>query len=252
MIRPTMNGFRRCALTGLVGGALLLALALRSGSPVRAEDAHAVAADGPTSAQATSMLMEGNARYVAEKSEHPNQSAKRRADVAKGQRPFAVILACADSRVGPEVIFDAGLGDLFVVRVAGNIADDSVLGSIEYAVEHLGAPLVVVVGHERCGAVQATVDTVAAGQAPPPHLDALINAIKPALAEEKPTPAETLVDRVIDANVRNVVHKIAADEPVAALVKEGKVQVVGGRYDLDTGEFKLFETPKAAANAHGD
>ena len=144
------------------------------------------ATGGPTPDQAMTMLTDGNARFVAGKLTHPHETAERRTEVAKGQKPFAVILACADSRVGPEVIFDAGLGDLFVVRVAGNIADDTVLGSIEYAVEHLGSPLIVVCGHERCGAVQATVDTLKSNQPPPGHLGALIDPIKPAVTSQKP------------------------------------------------------------------
>jgi carbonic anhydrase len=112
---------------------------------------------------ARTQLMQGNARYVAAKMKHPTQSAERRIEVAKGQHPVAVVLGCADSRVPPELLFDQGLGDLFTVRVAGNIADDAVIGSIEYALEHLGATLVMVLGHERCGAVQAAVDLSESG-----------------------------------------------------------------------------------------
>src|SRR5207247_2291014 len=148
--------------------------------------ADAKAPAGPSADQAMKMLQDGNARFVSGKLEHPNESPERRTEVAKGQHQFAVILACADSRVGPEVIFDAGLGDLFVTRVAGNVVDDAMLGSIEYAVEHLGAPLIVVCGHQRCGAVQATVETVASGAPAPGHLGALIDPIKPAVTSEKP------------------------------------------------------------------
>jgi carbonic anhydrase len=201
---------------------------------------------GPTSDQALKMLMDGNERFVSAKMEHPNQTEERRTDVAKGQHPFAVVLACADSRVGPEVIFDAGLGDLFVVRVAGNIADDATLGSIEYAVEHLGAPLIVVEGHSNCGAVQATVDTVAAGGAAPGgHLGALIDPIKPAVLAQKP--GDDLLDRAINANVQNVRAQIEGDEPLAHFIHDGKLKVVGGRYDLRSGQFKLLEESRHAA-----
>jgi carbonic anhydrase len=148
------------------------------------------------------------------------------------------------------VVFDAGLGDLFVTRVAGNIADDTVLGSIEYAVEHLGTPLIVVCGHERCGAVQAAVDTVASGGTAPGHLGALIDPIKPAVTSQKP--GDDLLARAVDANVRNMVSKINADEVVAHLIHEGKVKVVGGRYDLDTGEFKILDTPQASAKPNSE
>jgi carbonic anhydrase len=205
-------------------------------------DAHAA---GPSADLALRMLTDGNARYVAQKMTHPNQTADRRAELAKGQHPYAVILACADSRVSPEVIFDAGLGDLFVIRVAGNIADDADLASIEYAVEHLGSTLVVVEGHSNCGAVQATIDAVQTGTAPPGHLGTLVDAIKPAVTSQKP--GDGLIDRAVDANVRNVVAKVSADDIVGHLVKDGKAKVVGGRYDLATGEFKLLDSEHAEA-----
>src|SRR6266480_4611104 len=226
---------------GLISAVALVALAL----PPQRLSADAKAPAGPSADQALKMLQDGNARFVSGKLEHPNESAERRTEVAKGQHPYAVVLACADSRVGPEVIFDAGLGDLFVTRVAGNVVDDAMLGSIEYAIDHLGTPLVVVCGHQRCGAVQAAVDTVAAGTPPPGHLAALIDPIRPAVTAQKP--GDDLMDRAVDANVRNMVAKINADEEVAHLVHEGKVKVVGGRYNLDTGEFKILDTAQASA-----
>ena len=118
----------------------------------------AVAGDGGgvSGEEALQMLRAGNARFVAQARLHPHQTVARRMEVATGQQPFATIVGCADSRVPPEIIFDQGIGNLFVVRVAGTVLDDSALGSIEYAVEHLGAHLIVVLGHERCGAVGAT------------------------------------------------------------------------------------------------
>jgi carbonic anhydrase len=247
MLRNSTRGFRRSIAVSslsvaLCGGAIVLFHA-RPASVARADDAAATHEQtaGPSADQALKMLVDGNARYAGGKAEHLNQTADRRAEVAKGQKPFAVVLTCADSRVSPEVVFDAGLGDLFVVRVAGNIADDSVLGSIEYAVEHLNSPLVVVMGHERCGAVTAAIDAATTGHTPPPHLDSLVNAIRPAVESEKPDPKETLLDRVIDANVRFTAAKISQDEVVDHLIKEGKVKVVGGHYDLDSGEFKVLD-----------
>ena len=123
-----------------------------------------VAKVSPT--EANQRLSEGNARFVAGHSQHPRQDPERRTELASTQHPFAVVLGCADSRTGPETLFDQGLGDLFVVREAGNVVDDHTLGSIEYAVEHLHSPLIVVLGHERCGAVAAARDTLASkGQA---------------------------------------------------------------------------------------
>jgi len=111
----------------------------------------------PTGAEALARLMEGNKRFVTRKAQHPDQTLAHLREVESGQHPFAVVLSCSDSRVSPEIVFDQGLGDLFVIRVAGNVTDDTVIGSIEYAVEHLKAPLVVVLGHQGCGAVQAAV-----------------------------------------------------------------------------------------------
>lgn len=188
--------------------------------------------------QALTTLLDGNRRFATDMPRHPNANAARRSDIASGQQPYAAILTCADSRVPPEMIFDAGLGDLFVTRVAGNLADDTVLGSLEYAVEHLGTPLVVVMGHERCGAVQAALQAAKSKEVPPGHLPALIDPIKtaiPAAAAEG-----DLLDRTIDNNVRNMVTRIQSSGPIAAFNRAGRVTVVGGRYDLDTGEFRLL------------
>ena len=112
--------------------------------------------------EALARLKAGNQRFVASKLQHPRQDGKRRGELATSQHPFAIVLGCADSRTSPEVVFDQGLGDLFVLRVAGNVLNDETLGSIEYAVAHLGTPLILVLGHERCGAVKAAKETIAA------------------------------------------------------------------------------------------
>jgi carbonic anhydrase len=194
--------------------------------------------------QALSMLVDGNHRYVAAGLEHPRQTPDDRTAVAKKQYPYAVILGCSDSRVPPEIIFDAGLGDLFVVRVAGNIADDAALGSMEYAVEHLHAPLIVVLGHSNCGAVAATVDAVKTGGEAPGHIAALVSAIKPAVEKVKDEPGDTL-DNAVRENVREVVAAIKESQPILAHeVEAGKVKVVGARYDLDTGTVEWLDSPK--------
>jgi carbonic anhydrase len=188
---------------------------------------------------ALKQLMAGNARYVTTQTEHPSQSNDRRVEVAKGQHPIAVILGCADSRVPPELLFDQGLGDLFTVRVAGNIADDAVIGSVEYALEHLGATLVMVLGHERCGAVQAALDLSNSGGEAPGHLGALVGPIKSAVEMAKIQGGDML-DAAVVANVCNVTDQLKTGEPVIAeMVHAGKVKIVGGRYDLDTGEVTL-------------
>jgi carbonic anhydrase len=184
---------------------------------------------------AMSLLLEGNVRYASGRSSHPHQDAQRRASTASGQSPFAVIIACSDSRVPPEVIFDRGIGDLFVIRTAGNVVDDIALGSIEYAVAHLGVALIMVLGHTSCGAVQAALDGVdEAG-----HISAVLDAIRPAVEQARaaePAPGEGLLDAATRANVRNVVQQLETCEPVLrARVDDEALLVVGGYYDLESG-----------------
>ena len=193
-------------------------------------------ADGPNPDAVWKDLTTGNERYIAGKLRHPNQNAKRRAEVAAGQHPVAAVLSCADSRVPPEVIFDQGLGDLFTVRVAGNVATDDVIASLEYAVAHLGPKLIVVLGHERCGAVDATLK----GGAPEGHLAVLLDRIKPA-AEAAKSHGDDALDYAVRANVQNVVDQLSKTAPILAeKVKEGSVKIVGARYDLDTGKVEIL------------
>lgn len=194
--------------------------------------------------KALQKLMDGNKRYVAAKAAkltHPNQSPERRTEAAKGQHPFAVIVGCSDSRVPPEIIFDQGIGDLFVIRVAGNIVDDLALGSIEYATEHLGAQLIVVLGHERCGAVEATVKgTEAAG-----HIGSLVEAIKPAVDKVRKQPGD-LLDNAIKSNVKMIVQKLHSSKPILEkLVKKDTLKIVGARYDLDDGTVEIVPQSKS-------
>ncbi|OGP71739.1 MAG: carbonic anhydrase [Deltaproteobacteria bacterium RBG_13_58_19] len=189
-----------------------------------------------TADQALKFLEDGNKRFVAARFDNAKKSDARRAEVAKGQKPFAVIIGCSDSRVPPEVVFDQGLGDLFIVRLAGNIVDDAALGSIEYAVDHLGAPLIVILGHQRCGAVEATVQ----GGEAHGHIPILLKAIQPAVDQAKGRPGD-LLDNAIRANVALVAAKLKGAAPILApAVQEGKVKVVGAYYDLDTGKVSLL------------
>lgn len=188
---------------------------------------------------ALSRLTKGNKRFATGRLVHPRQNSERRAKLAQSQAPFAIVLACADSRVAPELTFDQGLGDLFVVRVAGNLVNDEGLGSIEYAVEHLGARLIVVLGHERCGAVQAARDTIASGQAAPAHIDSLVTAIKPAVD----TTAGADLEATVKANVENVVKKLETSEPVLKpLIEKKQVVVKAAYYDLDTGAVTFLDS----------
>jgi carbonic anhydrase len=182
-------------------------------------------------------LLAGNQRYVTNHQQHPDESLAWRVELTKGPHPIAVILGCADSRVPPELIFDQGLGDLFVIRVAGNIVDDAVLASIEYAVEHLGTKLVVVLGHEKCGAVSAVVEGgPAAG-----HLGALFTAIRPAMEAASKEPGDKVHNCVI-ANARRVAAQIRESEPVLKKQVAGKVlKVLAADYALDTGKVTLLD-----------
>jgi carbonic anhydrase len=194
-------------------------------------------AQGITSNDALAMLMAGNERFVNHKEQHPDQTQARRKELEGAQHPFAVILGCADSRVAPELLFDQGLGDLFVIRVAGNIVDDDVLGSIEYAVEHLGTRLVLVLGHEKCGAVSAAVE----GGAAAGHLKSLVTAIQPSVAATKNESGDKIHNCVI-ANARRVARQIRESEPVLRELVEGKgLKVVAADYALDTGKVSLLD-----------
>lgn len=182
-------------------------------------------------------LIEGNKRFAESKTEHINQSAARRTELAKGQKPFAVVVTCSDSRVPPEIIFDQGLGDLFVIRTAGNIVDDIGLGSIEYAVEHLGVKLCVVLGHEKCGAVDAAVK----GGRAEGHIQNLIDAIRPVVEKEKKNKGD-LLDNSIKANVLRIVDQLNSSEPILKeFVHDQKLTVIGARYDLDDGIVMLLK-----------
>ena len=191
-----------------------------------------------TPTEAIWRLVEGNARFVSGHTQHPRQSPDRRTDLSTSQYPFAVILGCADSRTGPEILFDQGLGDLFVVREAGNVVDDHTIGSIEYAVEHLHAPLVVVMGHKRCGAVAAARDTVAANGHAEGHVESLVTAIRPAVEATVGHDAEAMCK----VNVRNVVFALRTCEPILRHMADlGQIRVVGAYYDLDTGAVTFME-----------
>jgi carbonic anhydrase len=195
----------------------------------------AAAAGQITAAEAHKRLVAGNARYVAGKPLRLDHSTRREA-VAPAQMPFAIVLGCSDSRVPPEILFDQGLGDLFIIRVAGNIADDLALGSMEYAVEHFATPLIVVLGHERCGAVAATVAVAQSGTMPPPHIASLVAAIEPAVAASKGMPGDA-VENAITTHVRQTVAALKASQPVLAdAVAHGKLEIVGAEYHLKTGK----------------
>lgn len=190
-------------------------------------------------AEAWRALREGNERFVAGAMEHPSQDADRRADVRDGQQPFAVLLGCSDSRVAAEIIFDRGLGDLFVVRTAGHVIDATVLGSVEYAVAVLGTPLVLVLGHDSCGAIAATLDSLRTGTTPPGHIRSIVDRVRPSVVDHADAPAET----VLAEHVRYTVRTLLEDSVVVrTAVAEGRCAVVGTTYELADGRVRAVAT----------
>ena len=182
-------------------------------------------------------LKAGNAHFIAKKFAHPHQSSARQKELASGQHPHCAILTCADSRVPPEILFDQGLGDMFDVRVAGNIAGDAETASIEYAAEHLHVPLVVVMGHTQCGAVTAALE----GGELPGKLPSLIAALRPAVDQSAHEPGDRVANAVRD-NVVHVVNQLRAAKPVLSdLTAAGKLRIVGAVYALETGKVEWIE-----------
>ncbi len=188
--------------------------------------------------KALARLMQGNRRHVAHHELHPDMQVKRRHELAKaGQHPFAIILGCADSRVAPELLFDQGIGDLFVIRDAGNFIDDGVLGTIEYAVEHLGVRLVMVLGHENCGAITAAVNGVEAQG----HIRAVVEALQPAVEESANQPGDKVHNCVL-ASARRTAKLIRESEPTLKLLAtSGSLQVVAADYDMYSGKVTLLD-----------
>ena len=188
-------------------------------------------------------LLEGNARFIAGKTTAPRRTPTEFAALAEGQYPHAVIVGCADSRVAPEILFDQGVGDLFVVRVAGNVvtgAGASVKGSIEYAIAELNAPLILVLGHSNCGAVKAAIKHIDQKDSLPGAIKELVELIKPAVSKAN-TETGDLLDNAIRDNVVVGVERLKALDPIVApKVREGTVKVVGGVYDLKSGKVTMI------------
>lgn len=190
----------------------------------------AVAKEDMTPDQALQELMKGNQRFVSGKRTNPHQDRARLAEIAKTQKPFAAILSCADSRVPSEIIFDQGFGDLFICRVAGNVVTPEEMGSLEFGTLVLGAKVLMVIGHERCGAVDATIK----GAQVPGQIASLLDAIKPAIKDSGSQTGDQL-ENAVKANVLYQIGKLKKSPVISQLIQEGKLKVVGGYYDLDTG-----------------
>lgn len=217
-------------ITVVSAAALLLSTAVRADAPstVNAEEA-------------LKLLQGGNERFVAGKlnSVTSEELTQRRAELSKGQKPFAVVVCCSDSRVGPEIVFDQELGNIFVVRTAGQVLDAAGIGSVEYAVAHLGSPLLVVLGHEHCGAVAAAV----ADAKEPGHIADVIKAIRPAVEKTKEMKGSA-VDNAVRANVQDIVAQLKKTGPILSeKVKAGGLKVVGGVLSLGSGKVEMVPEP---------
>ena len=213
-------------------------------APVRA--AHSPIHVMPSADEVWNSLLAGNRRFIAGKPQ-ARDIASLRLELASGQSPKAIILSCSDSRVGPELIFDQSLGDLFVVRTAGNVADAVALGSIEYAVDHLHSTVLVVLGHQKCGAVNAACS---GEKMPSPNLDAIVEKISPAVSQAK---SYATSDDLVESAIKENVHQSTSDllvnsEIIRNAVKSGKLTVIEAEYELDTGRVVRLNAPASAQN----
>jgi carbonic anhydrase len=189
--------------------------------------------------EALARLMEGNQRYVGNKTVDPNQTSDRRVALTGEQHPFATIFSCVDSRVPPELVFDRGLGDLFVIRTAGQAVDNAVLGSLQFGVAELKIPLLVVMGHQSCGAVKATLEAVENGTTAPAQIGVLVEDIRPAIEATEGMEGDHLANAV-DENVRLVVERLNHTPILQEAVAAGTLKIVGTRYDFGTGEVVVL------------
>ena len=225
---------RRSLLRAALTGTAVLGAGLAAGaSPAAAAPSPATARKRPTTAEeALRELSAGNRRWRTFREWHPDESPAVRQSLTTSQHPFALVLGCIDSRVPPELVFDQGLGDLMTVRCAGQVLDEAVLGSLAYGVLELGIPLLMVLGHQSCGAVKATVQADESGEELPAHIQYLADQISPAIDRSKEGDAR--IDATIDANIRLVRSRLAAEPDLAARMNSGALAIVGARYELST------------------
>lgn len=214
---------------------------IHGSEPAAAAGGHAVGESTPPS-EAMERLVQGNKRFVEGQPQHPHQARTWRDLIEKGQKPFAVVVGCSDSRVPPELVFDQGFGDLFVVRVAGNITEEDGIGSVEYAVDHLGARLVVILGHTSCGAVTAAMDHLSDPAEEPSEIVSLLYRIEPALAGlPKEASREAQLAEAVKRNVDLAVRRLSRVEDMRKSLKSGKVKIVGAVYDMHSGKVNFLK-----------
>jgi carbonic anhydrase len=239
------KGFTRRAVLGSAAVGVAAASSGLGTSAIAAPPAPGVTTAPPSlrPEQVLDMLKRGNRDFLAGRGRVPDRNGRRRLEIAKAQYPIAVLVSCSDSRVPPELLFGRGLGELFIVRNAGNTIDTVAMGSVEYAVAELKVPLVVVMGHERCGAVAAAVSVVENGTTFPGSIGQMVEPIVPAvLAARRQNPAD-LLDAAVRANVRRTVTRLREQSEPMLLdrIKAGKLRIVGARYDLDDGNVDFFD-----------
>ena len=192
-----------------------------------------------TPAESWQRLHEGNLRFVSGQSSHPNQDALHRASLINTQHPFAVIFGCSDSRLAAEIIFDLGLGDVFVVRTAGQVIDDAVLGSLEFSVSVLNVPLIVVLGHDRCGAVSATIDALDSGVMPGGFLRELVERITPSVLTARRNGDTDVNSTVVEHIKQTSKRMVDSSRVIADAVEQGSTAVIGVTYRLDDGKAEI-------------
>lgn len=234
---------RRAALLGgtaLAAAGVGAAFAGTASAAPAAPSAPAPAARPTSAAAAWRRLAAGNQRFASKRARHRGQDVDAVHENAAGQHPFVIILGCSDSRVPPEIVFDEGVGSVFDQRVAGGIVDDAILGSIEYAVGEFAPPLLLALGHERCGAVSATVAAVQEGGEAPEHVQSLVDAIRPAVLAVRNQPGD-IVENAVRENARMVARQLVSRSGIIrAAARSGALAVRPARYDLDTGRVRLL------------
>ncbi|MGW6737767.1 carbonic anhydrase [Streptomyces sp. NPDC055013] len=241
--QPTAAAHQRFALAsparrallrfGLTGAAALGATAALGTAPASATTPTTASRRRPgTPEEALRELAAGNLRWRTFRQRHPDESPAVRQSLTSGQQPFALVLGCIDSRVPPELVFDQGLGDLMTVRSAGEVLDEAVLGSVAYGVLELNIPLVMVLGHQSCGAVKAAVESDLSGERLPAHIQYIADRIAPNI--DRAQEGDARIDSTIDANVRAIRTHLAAEPDLAAKVTSGQLAIVGARYELTT------------------
>jgi carbonic anhydrase len=190
---------------------------------------------------ALQQLLAGNQRYCNAQYLHPHLNVARRQELAGGQKPFALVFSCVDSRVPPELVFDQGLGDLFVIRTAGHVLDRAAFGSIEFGVAELGIKLLVVLGHEKCGAIAATITALSRHEAAPSHIGALVEGITPAV-EQARAQAGDLLHNSVAMQVAMTIRQLGTSPILRAALEQNSIKIVGARYHLDTGAVEILPT----------